>query len=40
MQNTVKEIREGFKPGLDNELVAPTRFSAKPVFGSTFVNFQ
>ena len=22
------------------ELIAPTRFSAKPKFGSTFVNFQ
>ena len=39
MQDTIKEIRKGFKPAVDTELVAPTRFSAKPVFGSTFVNF-
>ena len=39
MQNTIKEIRKGFQPDVDTELVAPTRFSAKPVFGSTFVNF-
>ena len=39
MQNTIKEIRKGFQPAVDTELVAPSRFSAKPVFGSTFVNF-
>lgn len=49
IQEAVKQIRKGFQPDLDAsksilshllELVAPTRFSAKPDFGSTFLNFQ
>lgn len=57
MQETQKDIRNGFQPDFDTskyfifeifnlfqflfiELVAPTRFSAKPDFGNTFANFQ
>jgi hypothetical protein len=40
MQDAVKEIRKSFYPDFDSQLVAPTRFSSKPQFKSTFVNFQ
>lgn len=40
MQETQKDIRNGFQPDFDTKLVAPTRFSAKPDFGNTFANFQ
>lgn len=39
MQEAVQDIRKTFYPDVDSKLVAPTRFSSKPNFGSTFVNF-
>mmetsp|Transcript_16376 Transcript_16376/g.27712 ORF Transcript_16376/g.27712 Transcript_16376/m.27712 type:complete len:195 (+) Transcript_16376:1910-2494(+) len=40
MQEAIADIRKSFQPDFDSQLVAPTRFSSKPLFGSTFVNFQ
>ena len=40
MNETISGLRNQLKPDVDPVLNPPGRFSSKPAFANTFVNFQ